>query len=470
MDANGTRPGVARSPGGMRQALDLLGPRFGDRLTRAKGIVQQHANNTSWHPAEFPDAVLFPETTEEVAEAVRICALHGVPIIPFGVGTSLEGGVNAPYGGVSIDMGRMNNILAVHEEDMDCVVQAGVTRKQLNAHLRETGLFFPVDPGADATIGGMASTRASGTNAVRYGTMKDAILALTVVMPDGSIRKTGTRARKSAAGYDITRLFVGAEGTLGVITEATIKLFGIPEAISGAVCSFPDLASACNAVIATIRVGIPVARIELLDEVQVRACNAYSHLDIPETPTLFLEFHGTEAGVVEQTEMFGEIAREWGASNFTWTTRPEERSKLWEARHNVYFACFALRPGSKFIATDVCVPVSRLADAITQTKADIERTGLVAPIVGHVGDGNFHVSVMAMTDDPEEMERNEAFIRRLNSRAIEMDGTCTGEHGIGQGKRSFLVQEHGANVDTMRAIKAALDPQGIMNPGKIFLS
>jgi D-lactate dehydrogenase (cytochrome) len=469
MAAHGDQLGFARSADGARRAVEILSQRFGDKLSQSRGIVMQHANSTSLLPAEFPDAVLFPETTEEVAEAVQICARHGLPVIPFGVGTSLEGGVNAPFGGLSIDMGRMNNVLAVHEEDMDCVVQAGVTRKQLNAHLRDSGLFLPVDPGADATLGGMASTRASGTNAVPYGTIKDSVLALNVVMADGSVRKTGTRARKSAAGYDITRLFIGAEGTLGVITELTVKLFGVPEAISAMVCSFPDLESACNAVIATIRVGIPVARIELLDEVQVRACNAYSHLKIPEMPALFLEFHGTNAAVVEQAEMFVGIAQEWNASGIERATRPEERSKLWEARHAVYFACFVLRPGSKFLATDVRVPISRLAEAMMETKADIQETGLIAPIVGHVGDGNFHVSVMAMPDDRAEMERIEAFIKRLNSRAIRMEGTCTGEHGIGQGKKRFLVQEHGANVDTMRAVKAALDPLGIMNPGKIFL-
>jgi D-lactate dehydrogenase (cytochrome) len=315
----------------------------------------------------------------------------------------------------------------------------------------------------------MASTRASGTNAVRYGTMKDNVLALTVVMPDGSIRKTGTRARKSAAGYDITRLFVGSEGTLGVITEVTLKLHGIPQAISSGVSAFPTLDAACNTVITTIRYGIPIARIELFDEVQIRACNDHSKLNLAERPTLFFEFHGTEAGVAEQVETFREIAKEWGGENFEWANKPEERTRLWEARHNVYDACLAMRPGAKFIATDVCVPISRLADAVNETKVDIEATGLVAPIVGHVGDGNFHVSVMAMTDDLEEMVRTDAFIDRLNNRAIAMEGTCTGEHGIGQGKPDYLVVEHGANVETMRAIKTALDPLGIMNPGKIFL-
>jgi D-lactate dehydrogenase (cytochrome) len=459
----------ARNPDGIQRAVDILAQRFGDRLTVAKGIRTQHANITSWHPVEIPDAVIFPESTEEVAEAVRVCAEHRMPIIPFGVGTSLEGNVNAPFGGLSIDMGRMNNVLAVHEEDMDCVVQAGVTRKQLNAHIRDSGLFFPIDPGADATLGGMASTRASGTNAVRYGTMKDNVLALTVVLPDGSVRKTGTRARKSAAGYDITRLFVGAEGTLGVITELTMKLHGIPAQISAAVCAFPSLEAACNTVIATIRYGIPIARIELFDEVQIRACNKHSKLTLAETPTLFLEFHGTEAGVQEQTEMVGEIAKEWGGSDFQWAMKPEERNKLWEARHNVYEACLGMRPGAGYIATDVCVPISRLADAVTETKADIEATGIIAPIVGHVGDGNFHVSILANMDDPEERARTDAFIDRLNNRAIAMEGTCTGEHGIGQGKPVYLVREHGANVETMKTIKAALDPLGIMNPGKIFL-
>jgi D-lactate dehydrogenase (cytochrome) len=449
-------------------AVEALARRFDDRFSANRTVREQHANITSWHPVKVPDGVVYPSSTAEVSEIVSICAERRVPIIPFGVGTSLEAGVNAPFGGISIDMGHMSRIVAVHEDDMDCIVEAGVTRKQLNAHLRSQGLFFPIDPGADASIGGMASTRASGTNAVRYGTMKDNVLALTVVMPDGAIRRTGTRARKSAAGYDITRLFVGAEGTLGVITELTMKLHGIPQSIAAAVCPFPDLESACNAVIATIRYGIPIARIELLDEVQVRACNLHSKLTLPETPTLFLEFHGTEAGVREQSETVAEIAREFGGGPFDWAVQAEDRTRLWEARHNVYWACLELRPGSKFIATDVRVPISRLAECMVRTKADIEETGLVAPIVGHVGDGNFHVSVMGMIDDAGEMSRIKAFIDRLNQRAIDMDGTCTGEHGIGEGKQEFLLQEHGANLETMRTIKAALDPLNIMNPGKIF--
>ncbi len=459
----------ARDDTAIQRAVNELVQRFGAKVSVNPGIRRQHGNITTWHPVQVPDAVFFPESTEDVAAAVRICADARVPVIPFGAGTSLEAGVNAPYGGVSFDLGKMAAVVAVNQDDMDCTVQAGVTRKQLNAHLRDLGLFFPIDPGADATLGGMASTRASGTNAVRYGTMRENVLALTVVMADGSIRKTGTRARKSSAGYDMTRLLVGAEGTLGIITEVTVKLFGIPQAVSAAVCSFPDLHSACNAVITTIGMSVPIARIELLDELQIRACNIYSKLGLAERPTLFLEFHGTEAGVAEQAETFGEIAKEHGGSDFAWATKPEERTRLWQARHDVYWACLALRPGSKFIATDVCVPISRLGDCLLETRADIERTGLVAPIVGHVGDGNFHVSVMGMTEDAEEMARIEAFINRLNSRAISMDGTCTGEHGIGQGKRDTLLEEHGDTVECMWAVKMALDPHNIMNPGKIFL-
>jgi D-lactate dehydrogenase (cytochrome) len=448
--------------------ISLLRERFGDQLSCNGTIRQQHANSTSWHPLEVPDAVFFATSPQDVAEVVKLCAAHAVPLIPYGTGTSLEAGVNAPFGGITLDLGRMNAILQVNEDDMDCVVQAGVTRKQLNTYLRSTGLHFPIDPGADASIGGMASTRASGTSAVRYGTMKDNILALTVVMPDGTICKTGTRARKSSAGYDMTRLFIGAEGTLGVITELTVKLHGIPQAIAVAVCAFPDLASACNTVIASIRYGLTLGRIELLDAVQVRACNAYSKLSMQEKPTLFVEFGGTENAVSEQVEMFRQIADEFGCETFENASAPDERSRLWTARHDVYWACLQLRPGSKFIATDVCVPISRLADCIVETHADIEQTGVVAPIVGHVGDGNFHVSVMANTDDAEEMERTKDFIGRLNRRAIAMDGTCTGEHGIGEGKREFLKEELGATVGYMRQLKAALDPNNIMNPGKIF--
>jgi D-lactate dehydrogenase (cytochrome) len=459
---------AARSNKQTAIVIASLRERFGDQLTCNATVRQQHANSTSWHPVEAPDAVFFATSTEDIAEVVKLCAAHAVPIIPYGTGTSLEAGVNAPFGGITLDLGRMNAILRVNEDDMDCIVQAGVTRKQLNTYLRSTGLQFPIDPGADASIGGMASTRASGTTAVRYGTMKDNILALTVVMPDGTICKTGTRARKSSAGYDMTRLFIGAEGTLGVITELTVKLHGIPPAIAVAVCAFPDLASACNTVIASIRYGLTLGRIELMDGVQIRACNAYSKLDMQEKPTLFVEFGGTEIAIKEQVETFRQLAEELGCETFDNASTPDDRSRLWTARHDVYWACLQLRPGSKFIATDVCVPISRLADCMVETHADIENTGLVAPIVGHVGDGNFHVSIMAMTEDAAEMARTKAFINRLNRRAIAMDGTCTGEHGIGEGKREFLKEELGATVGYMRQIKATLDPNNIMNPGKIF--
>ncbi len=445
-----------------------LTDRFGEQVTRNTVIRTQHANATSWHPLEVPDAVFFARSTEDVIAVVKLCAAHRVPVIPYGTGTSLEAGVNAPFGGISLDLGQMNAVLAVHEEDMDCVVQAGVTRKALNAHLRATGLHFPIDPGADASLGGMASTRASGTTAVRYGTMKDNILGLTVVMADGTVCKTGTRARKSSAGYDMTRLFIGAEGTLGVITELTVRLHGIPPAVAAAVCAFPDLGAACNTVIASIRYGLQPGRIELADALQIRACNAYSKLAMAETPTLFVEFSGLDAAVGEQVELFGKIGDEFGCLSYEYAATAEERSALWTARHDVYWACLQLRPGSKFIATDVCVPISRLADCMTETHADIERSSLVAPIVGHVGDGNFHVSIMAMTEDAEEMARTKAFIARLTHRAIAMDGTCTGEHGIGQGKRSFLRDELGVTVDYMRRLKATLDPYAIMNPGKVF--
>ncbi|AXS41311.1 FAD-linked oxidase C-terminal domain-containing protein [Breoghania sp. L-A4] len=456
-----------RNETGIRTVIGILGARFADRCVLSKAVREQHAHTTTWIENQPPDAVVFPQSTEEVAEIVRACAAHAVPVIAFGTGTSLEGHVNAPAGGICIDMARMNAVVKVNAEDLDCVVQPGITRKQLNDYLRDTGLFFPIDPGADASIGGMAATRASGTNAVRYGTMKDNVLALTAVMPDGTIIKTGTRAKKSSAGYDLTRLLVGSEGTLGVITELTLRLQGIPEAIAGGVCPFPDVESACNAVIMTIQCGIPVARIELADALQVKACNAYSKLDLEETPTLFLEFHGTDAGVKEQSELFAEIARDCGSGAFVWTVKPEERTKLWQARHDAYWACLGLRPGSKCFTTDVCVPISRLAECVGATRADIEESGLIAPIVGHVGDGNFHTSILVDMDDPDEMARVEAFAERLNWRAIEMEGTCTGEHGVGQGKMKYLMREHGAALEVMRTLKMAIDPQNIMNPGKI---
>jgi len=413
--------------------------------------------------------VVFPQSTADVQSAVRICGRHGVPVIPFGTGTSFEGGVNAPRGGVSLDFSDMNRVLAVHPEDFDCVVEPGITRTRLNDDLRDRGLFFPVDPGADASLGGMASTRASGTTAVRYGTMKDNVLSLKVVLADGSLMSTSRRARKSSAGYDLTRLFVGAEGTLGVITELTLKLHGIPEAIAAGVCPFPSIEAACGAAIAAIQAGIPLVRVELLDEVQVRACNADAKLGLAETPMLFLEFHGTDAGVAEQAERFGDLAREFAAGAFEWATKPEDRTRLWAARHHVFWADTAFRPGARAIPTDVCVPISRLAECVVETKRDIDESHLVAPVVGHVGDGNFHCVVLLMMDDQDEIARAEGFLDRLVTRALAMDGTCTGEHGIGQGKKRFLEQEHGqAAVDTMAAIKHALDPHGIMNPGKVI--
>ncbi len=457
---------------GQKNAVDdviaQLKARFSERCATSQALREQHGHTTTWLQNQPPDAVVFVESTEEVAEIVRLCAAHKVPVIPFGTGSSLEGQVNAPLGGVSIDLSAMNRVLEVNQEDLDCRVEAGVTRKQLNSFLRDTGLFFPIDPGADASIGGMASTRASGTNAVRYGTMKDAVLGLTVVTADGRIIRTGGRARKSSAGYDLTRLFVGSEGTLGVITELTLRLHGQPEAISGGVCPFPDVNSACEAVIATIQMGLPVARIELLDTLQVKACNAYSKLGLKETPTLFLEFHGSDAGVREQSETFSEIAEEFGGGPFEWATVAEERTKLWSARHDAYWAGKALKPDSDIMVTDVCVPISRLAECVTRTEEDIRTEGFLAPIVGHVGDGNFHVQLLVDLSDAEEVSRSAAFVERLSVRAIEMGGTCTGEHGVGQGKQKYLQREHGDALDVMRSVKHALDPDNVMNPGKIL--
>ncbi len=454
--------------GARAAALESLRARFGDRFSTSASLREQHGNTTTWHENQPPDAVVFARSTDEVAEIVKLCAEHRVPVIPFGTGTSLEGQVNAPFGGVCIDMSQMDRVIAVNAEDLDCVIEPGITRKRLNEHLRDQGLFFPIDPGADASLGGMVSTRASGTNAVRYGTMKDSVLSLKAVMPDGRVIRTGTRARKSSAGYDLTRLLVGAEGTLGVVTEITLRLHGIPEAISAGVCQFDTLEGACNAVIATIQSGIPVARIELLDELQVKASVAYSKLSLDESkPALFLEFHGSEAGVREQAESFAAIAQEFGGGAFEWAREQEARTKLWQARHDAYWACVALRPGSKAVATDVCVPISRLAECIVETRHDIEAAGLVGPIVGHVGDGNFHVSLLVDMEDADEVSRASGFMGRLVERAIAMDGTCTGEHGVGHGKMKYLQAELGDAVDFMRTIKVAIDPLNIMNPGKI---
>jgi len=458
-----------RDPAAVARVTALLRDVLGTRCQTGEAICDQHGHTTTWLATQAPDAVVFPETTEEVQAVVRACAADRVPVVGFGAGTSLEGHVNAPAGGVSVDFARMNRVLTVHSDDMDCTVEPGVTRKALNSHLRDTGLFFPVDPGADATLGGMAATRASGTNAVRYGTMREAVLGLEAVLPSGEVVTTGRRARKSSAGYDLTRLLVGSEGTLGLITELTLRLQGIPEAISAAACSFPDVRAACNATIATLQYGLPVARIELLDALTVRAVNAHAGLSLPETPLLLLEFHGTEAGVAEQAETFGAIAAEFGARGFEWTTREEERNRLWQARHDAYWACHGLRPGVKSMSTDICVPVSALAECVTAAQTKADELGLLAPVLGHVGDGNFHVLLPVDTADPEEVTRAERFVGWLNELAIAHDGTCTGEHGIGQGKARYLGRELGPGaLAVMRAVKQAVDPHNIMNPGKIL--
>ena len=449
--------------------LNLLAQIVGaENLSTSAAVREQHGRDESYHPSSPPDAVVYCTETEQVAAVVKACAERGVPVIPFGTGTSLEGHVAALSGGVCIDLSRMDKILTVNAEDMDVTVQAGVRRKALNDYLRDTGLFFPIDPGADASLGGMTATRASGTNAVRYGTMRENVLSLTVVMADGRIIRTARRARKSSAGYDLTRLFVGSEGTLGVITEVTLRLYGIPEAVLAAVCPFPDLESAVSTVILTIQSGIPVARIELLDEAQMDAVNKYSKLDYAVKPTLFFEFHGSDAGVREQVENVKAIAADFGADDFQWATKPEDRNKLWQARHDAYYAAIALRPGCRGIATDVCVPISKLADCILETRKDIDASGLCAPIVGHVGDGNFHIVFVVDPDNADEMKCAEDVNERMVMRAIALDGTCTGEHGVGYGKIDFLTAEHGEALVAMRAVKQALDPQNIMNPGKII--
>ncbi|MEC7661980.1 MAG: FAD-linked oxidase C-terminal domain-containing protein [Pseudomonadota bacterium] len=442
--------------------------RFGDQFTTAEAIRERHGKGESYHSVASPDGVFFAKSTEDVAEVVKICADHKFPIVPFGVGTSLEGNIAALKGGICVDLSMMNEILEVNEEDLDVKVQAGVTRKQLNDFLRDTGLFFPIDPGADASIGGMAATRASGTNAVRYGTMRENVLSLTVVTADGRIVQTARRARKSAAGYDLTRLFVGSEGTLGIITEIRLKVYGIPESITSAVCQFEDLESAVNTSILIVQTGIPVARMELLDEVQMGACITYSKLEgYDEKPTIFFEFHGTETGAKEQAETVQAIAEEFGGSAFQWTSKMEDRNKLWQARHDAYYAAIALRSGCQGWATDVCVPVSRLAECINETKDDLEETGLISPLVGHVGDGNFHMLYIVDPNNQEEMAKAQAHSDRMVMRALEMGGTCTGEHGVGYGKIHFLTNEHGDAMSLMRSLKNAFDPDNIMNPGKI---
>ncbi|HJV27597.1 MAG TPA: FAD-linked oxidase C-terminal domain-containing protein [Aromatoleum sp.] len=442
--------------------------RFGKRFSTAEAVRAHHGHDESHFADALPDAVVWPHTTDEIVEIVKACGAHGVPVIAFGVGSSLEGHVLATRGGISVDFSEMNRVLRINSEDMDVVVQPGITRKQLNAALHGTGLFFPVDPGADASIGGMAATRASGTNAVRYGTMRENVMGLEAVLANGSVIRTGSRARKSSAGYDLTRLLVGSEGTLGLITELTVRVHPLPEAVSAAVCAFPDLDSAVRTVIQTIQLGIPVARIELLDELTVRAVNRYSKTTLRESPMLFFEFHGSPAGVEEQARTVQELAGEFGGADFEWATHPEDRSRLWAARHDVYFASLNLRPGSRGITTDVCVPISRLADCIAGAREDIAGTGLIAPIVGHVGDGNFHTLILVDPDNPTEIEQAEALNRKIVARALEMGGTCTGEHGVGFGKQEFLVAEHGGEaVEAMRAIKLALDPANLLNPGKV---
>jgi D-lactate dehydrogenase (cytochrome) len=448
-------------------AIERLRPIFRDRLSTAQIVREQHGQDLTWHKGMPPDAVVFVRSTEEVQAVVKVCAALKVPIIAYGTGTSLEGHITALHGGITISTRDMNEILEVNASDLDCRVQAGVPRKSLNTHLRDQGLFFPIDPGADASIGGMAATRASGTNAVRYGTMRENVMGLTVVMADGRVIKTGGRAKKSSAGYDLTRLLVGSEGTLGIITEVQLKLHGIPESIAGGVCTFPTVEACCNTTIETIQSGILVARIELVDTENIKALNAYSKLTLKEAPTLFVEFHGTKANVQEQAELFGAIAEANGGGTFEWTAKEEDRLRLWQARHDAFWATKNAVPGKPDnLATDVCVPISRLADCVVETQMDLEAHGLYGPILGHVGDGNFHVGLYCDRNDPEDVARIKSAYDRLVTRALAMGGTCTGEHGIGSGKRHYLELEHGEAVDVMRAIKAALDPDNIMNPGK----
>ena len=453
----------------IRLCVNKIQEEFGQQFSSSKSILEQHTHTMTIHESELPDGVVFAESKEDVQKVVKICNEFKCPIIPFGVGSSFEGHLNAPYGGISIDMNNMNKILTVHHEDLLVVVQPGVTREQLNTHLRDTGLFFPIDPGANASLGGMTATRASGTNAVRYGTMKDNVIALEVVTPDGQIIKTANKARKSSAGYDLTRLMVGSEGTLGVTTEITLKLYGIPELIAGGRVSFPSVKDATDAVIMTVQAGIPVARIEFLDIAQVKAVNSYSKTNLPEAPLLLLEFHGSEKSVKEQSELFGEIASDHGGNDFEWTSNNEDRNKLWKARHDAYWSCKAVRPEAEIYSTDVCVPISKLSDCIIETIEDMEKNELIGPIVSHAGDGNFHVALLIDKKNQVELDKLDSFLVRISERAIRMNGTCTGEHGIGQGKRKYMLKELGNAVDVMKKVKNAFDPHKIMNPGKLFL-
>jgi D-lactate dehydrogenase (cytochrome) len=449
--------------------LDALKGRFGDRCSTAAAVREQHGRDESPFPVTPPDAVVFCESTEEVAFVVAQAAAHGVPVIPFGIGSSLEGHLLAVQGGVSIDLSRMNRIVRVNPEDLTVTVEAGVTREQLNREIKDTGLFFPIDPGANATLGGMAATRASGTNAVRYGTMRENVLGLTVVTATGEVVHTGTRARKSSAGYDLTRLFVGSEGTLGVMTEVTLKLYPLPEAVSAAICHFPGIAEAVDATIQIIQMGVPIARCELLDANSVRAVNRYERLNLREEPMLLMEFHGSEAGVKEQAEIVQAIAHEHGGEAFQWATTPEERTRLWTARHRAYFAALQTKPGCRCVTTDTCVPISRLAESINDSRREADEAGLPYFIVGHVGDGNFHLGYLIDPDKPEERATAERLSMQMVQRALRLEGTCSGEHGVGLHKMGFLLDEAGAgSVDLMRQLKRALDPKNILNPGKIF--
>jgi len=449
--------------------LDALKTAFGDRISTTAAVREHHGRDESPFDPQLPDAVVFVTSTEEVQTVVKLCAEHNVPMIPYGNGSSLEGHLLAVQGGVSIDMSGLNRVLSIDAEDLTVTVQPGISRKQLNEALKDTGLFFPIDPGADASIGGMSATRASGTNAVRYGTMRENVLGLTVVLADGRVIKTGTRARKSSAGYDLTRLFVGSEGTLGVIVEITVRLYPQPEAVSAAVCAFPSMGDAVRATIETIQMGVPVARVEFLDSLAVRSINRHSNMTFRESPMLFFEFHGTESSVKEQAETVQAIIAENHGTDFEWATRPEDRSRLWNARHNAYFAMLQLKPGCRAVTTDVCVPISRLAECVMETEQDLKASTLPCPIVGHVGDGNFHVAMLLDPAKPEELEEAERINHRIVQRALRMGGTCTGEHGVGLHKMQFMIEEHGEDaISVMRSIKHALDPNNLMNPGKIF--
>ncbi len=441
---------------------------LGDRLSTGSSILQQHSHDEAYSTPALPDAVAFPDNTQEVSAIMKICTSYGCPVVPYGVGTSLEGHVIPVHGGISIDTSRMNQILAINNSDMDAIVQPGVTRTQLNTELRATGLMFTVDPGADATLGGMAATRASGTNTVRYGSMRENVMALEVVLPDGQIINTGTRARKSSAGYDLTKLFVGSEGTLGIITELTVRLFGQPDTVSAATCAFATVNDAVDSVIMAIQMGIPMARVELLDELQMQGMNLYNpELHLPETPHLFLEFHGTEAGVAEQVEMFKAVGEEFGVSDFQWATNTEDRNRLWAARHNAYYAGKALRPGADGLVTDCCVPLSSLSACIQRTKELVAESGLLAPLVGHVGDGNFHLLILVESGNTAEMQLATELAGSINRIALEFGGTVTGEHGVGSGKRKYMLEEHGAAYALMGVLKKAIDPNNLMNPGKV---